>query len=294
MLYAIIREQDADKQPAACCTLGVDRRGYLASLASKKSQVPDNSELVKLIREISAMPRYGYRRVTHELRRRNVIANHKRVLRLMREEGLICKRKAFKHRTTNSKHGFRRHPNLVKDLELAGINQVWVSDITYIALSGGETVYLADVMDRYSRKCLGWQMSRSIDAALCIDALQMALKTRDETQLEGLIHHSDQGVQYACNEYTALLEEKGIRISMSDTGVAYDNAHAESFFKTVKYEEVYINEYETLEQARTEIKHFIEVIYNKKRLHSSIGYVPPDEYEDKILRLGVAILPVQK
>lgn len=294
MLHSIIRGENADSQPAACRALGVDRRGYLASLDRKKPEAPGSSELVKLIHEISAMPRYGYRRVTHELRRRSVIANHKRVLRIMRAEGLICKRKVFKHRTTNSKHGFRRHPNLVKELELTGINQVWVSDITYIALSGGETVYLADVMDRYSRKCLGWQMSRCIDAALCIGALQMALKTRERMRLEGLIHHSDQGVQYACSEYTALLEKNGIRISMSDRGVAYDNAHAESFFKTVKYEEVYINEYETLEQARAEIKHFIEVIYNKKRLHSSIGYVPPDEYEDKILRLGVAILPVQK
>lgn len=294
MLHSIIGGENADAQSAACRALGVDRRGYLASLDRKTPEAPDNSKLVKLIHEISAMPRYGYRRVTHELRRRNVIANHKRVLRIMRAEGLICKVKVFKHRTTNSKHGFRRHPNLVKALKLTGINQVWVVDITYIVLSSGETVYLADVMDKYSRKCLGWQLSRDIDAKLCIDALQMALKTRRGMPLDGLIHHSDQGVQYACKEYTALLEKNGIRISMSDTGVAYDNAHAESFFKTVKYEEVYVNEYETFEQARTEIKHFIEVIYNKRRLHSSIGYVPPDEYEEKILRLGVAILPVQK
>ncbi len=288
MLHTIINNENPRKQPGACRALGVDRRSHLASLARKKPAPDKDRKLVKLIHEISAMPRYGYRRVTHELRRRKVIVNHKRVLRLMRVEGLTCKIKVFKHMTTNSKHGFRKYPNLVKELKLAGINQVWVVDITYIRLSSGELVYLADVIDKYSRKCLGWQLSRSIDAKLCTDALQMALNTRDGMDLKGLIHHSDQGVQYACGEYTTLLEKNGIGISMSDTGVAYDNAYAESFFKTVKYEEVYINEYETFEQARAEIKHFIEVIYNKKRLHSSIGYRPPDEYEEMILRMEVA------
>lgn len=292
MLYENIKqEQNHGKLPLqkACLALNIARSGYLAWLGRKPSQSSEtDAELVKLVHEIAGMPRYGYRRITRELHRRKVCANHKRVLRIMRREGLLCKRKkSFKPKTTDSTRGFRKYPNLVKNLAVTQINQVWVADITYVHLANGEVVYLADVMDRYSRKCLGWQVSRNIDAQLCVDALQMALNERKGTDLSGCIHHSDGGSQYGSKEYGALLEKHGIKGSMSE-GSAYDNPHAESFFKTVKYEEVYANEYASFPDAKEDIKEFIEVVYNKKRLHSSIGYVPPDEFERKELKEVVA------
>ena len=293
MLYALIRGENAPRQPAACRALGVDRRSYLASLAKKEPERLDDVKLVDLIHEISAMPRYGYRRVTHELRRRNVLANHKRVLRIMRAEGLVCMRKVSKHRTTYSNHGFRKYPNLVKDLHVTGLNHVWVADITYIQVLH-EFFYLAAILDLFSRKCVGWSLSRTLETEHALRALEMALATRRSLGFVGLIHHSDRGVQYASDEYVKKLMENGILVSMTESGDPRENAFAESFNKTLKYEEVYLTEYESFDDALKNIGQFIKEVYNKKRLHSSIGYMPPDEYEDKILRVGVAILPMQK
>ena len=174
------------------------------------------------------------------------------------------------------------YPNLAKNMALTGINQLWVADITYIHLVN-EHVYLAVIIDVFSRKCIGWGLSRRIDAGLVLNALDMAVKARANLGIDGLVHHSDQGVQYACNEYVSLLEELCIKISMSRKGNPYDNAFAESFMKTLKAEEVYLKEYRTFEEAYNNIKHFIEIVYNTKRLHSSIGYLPPAEFEKEVL-----------
>jgi len=169
---------------------------------------------------------------------------------------------------------------------LTGINQLWVADITYVHLLH-ECVYLAVIIDVYSRKCIGWELSRRIDAELVLNALDMAIDARLEFGISGLTHHSDHGVQYACDEYVNRLNELGIRISMSRRGNPYDNAFAESFMKTLKVEEVYLKEYKTFDEAYNNIKQFIEVVYNNKRLHSSIGYLPPVEFEAKVLNISL-------
>ncbi len=224
-------------------------------------------------------PCYGYRRITAELHRRGIEANHKRVLRLMREDNLLCLRKRRFILTTDSRHSLTIYPNLLPELQLTSINQLWVADITYIRLLR-EFVYLAVILDAYSRRCIGWALEPFPEAELALEALQMALASR---RLEsGLAHHSDRGVQYASSAYCDLLKEQGIRISMSRRGNPYDNAQAERFMRTLKYEEVYLFEYETVAEARARISHFIEEVYNHKRLHSAIGYVPPAEYEQQL------------
>jgi transposase InsO family protein len=226
---------------------------------------------------------YGYRRVTHELKRRKMIVNSKRVRKIMKEDNLFCRRKkAFKPVTTQSNHDYKIYPNLIKGIEVTGLNQVWVADITYIQLVD-EFIYLATIEDIFSRKCVGWALSRDINTILTLNALEMAISKRKSLGLNNLIHHSDRGVQYASNDYVELLMKYGIRISMSRSGNPYDNAFMESFNKTIKVEEVYINEYQTFEDAYRNIKHFIELVYNKKRLHSSLGYVPPEEFEREVL-----------
>ncbi len=291
VLYQTIKEGDGLPLQAACLTLGVARSGYRAWLDHKPSPPPENeAELIRLVREVAGMPRYGYRRVTHELLRRGVRVNSKRVLRIMRAEGLLCKRKVFKPRTTNSDHAYKKYANLTKGLEVTGINQVWVGDITYI-LVGEKFAYLATLLDRYSRKCLGWALGRTLEAAVALRALNQAFSCRNGQSLAGLIHHTDAGVQYACDEYVASLERRGIRVSMNEDGDPRENAFAESFNKTVKYEEAYLTEYDSFEEAEVGIGRFIRR-YNKKRLHSSVGYRPPDEFEEGILKDGVAVLVV--
>jgi transposase InsO family protein len=228
-------------------------------------------------------PAYGYRRITAELRNRGYVVNHKRVLRLMREDNLLCVRKDFKPGTTDSEHNLRVYPNLVKGLKITRLNQVWASDITYIHLSS-EFVYLAVILDLFSRKCIGWNLDRSLHTELALKALAVAIETRWTESLRetGLIHHSDQGVQYASGEYIGCLEAHGILISMAARGNPYDNAFVESFIRTLKYEEVYLNEYETFSDALDNITHFIEDVYNKKRLHSAIGYRSPIDFEKEV------------
>lgn len=219
---------------------------------------------------------YGYRRITAELHRQGVIVNHKVVLKIMRESDLLVRPLRGFIITTDSKHPFPVYPNLYQNQWPDAPNRIWVADITYIRLSLG-FVYLAVILDVFSRKIIGWALSRSMEATLVIEALQMALQDRKPPP--GLIHHSDRGVQYASHEYTDLLKQHGVQISMSRKGNPYDNAVAESFFKTLKKEEIYLSDYQTPEEARRQIQRFIELVYNPKRLHSALGYRPPEEFE---------------
>lgn len=242
--------------------------------------------LKPIIQEIALeFPFYGYRRITKELRNRGNNVNHKKVLKVMRSENLLCRRKkAFKPVTTQSNHNLKTYPNLIKNLKVTGLNQVWVSDITYVHLIN-EFVYLAVILDLFSRKCIGWHLSRDIDSCLTLTALNNAISARQKFIFSNLIHHSDRGVQYASDDYVKLLKDFEIQISMSGSGNPYDNAFAESFMKTLKVEEVYINEYENFDDALKNIKRFIEDVYNEKRLHSSIGYLPPNKFEREVLNI---------
>lgn len=266
-----------------CYHLNISRRAYYKWQHKNNTAGPDIS-IISAIHDIALeFTKYGYRRITKELNRRGHAINHKKVLKIMHKENLLCKpKKKFRITTTDSNHNYPIYPNLTKNIVLTGINQVWVADITYVHLAN-EHVYLAVIIDIYSRKCIGWELSRLIDAKLVLNALDMAADARVQLGIDGLIHHSDQGVQYACNEYIDRLNELGIRISMSRKGNPYDNAFAESFMKTLKAEEVYLKEYKTFEEAYNNIKEFIDIVYNKKRLHSSIGYIPPEEFEQEVL-----------
>ncbi len=266
--------------------VGLSRSTIWRQLRAPSTSNEDELELRSQIQTIALeMRAYGYRPITAELHRRGVTVNHKRVLRLLREDNLLCLRQRAFVRTTDSRHHLRVYPNLARDLSLSNINQLWVADITYIRLLR-EFVYLAVLLDAFSRRCIGWAISRHIDTQLTLTALQMALRTRSISP--GLIHHSDQGVQYAATDYVAVLQERKIQISMSRIGNPYDNAKAERFMRTLKYEEIYMNDYETLAEVRASIEHFIEAVYNRKRLHSAIGYQPPAEFEASLAQLKLS------
>lgn len=227
-------------------------------------------------RLVLEFPGYGYRRVTKALQRDGWTINHKRVLRVMRQESLLCHLKRTFVVTTDSDHAHHTYPNLLGQTELTHLDQAWVADITYVRLPT-RFVYLACVLDAYSRRCIGWCLSRTIDTQLTLVALEMALESRQPGA--GLIHHSDRGVQYASAAYVARLKVAQVEISMSGKGNPYHNAKAESFFKTLKREEVWLKQYQDFRDAEANIGMFIEDVYNQKRLHSSLGYVPPVEYE---------------
>lgn len=247
----------------------------------------DNVVLVEIEKIVRQFAGYGYRRVTKELKNRSFRINHKRVLRIMKNNNLTVKRKRRFKITTDSNHKFRIYPNLIKGLIVTKINQVWVADITYVKLPKG-FVYLAVIIDAYSRRVIGWCLREDLTEELALGALKAAIESRVIPQ--GLIHHSDRGVQYASIAYTNLLKENDILISMSRKGNCYDNAKAESFFKTIKAEEIYLNEYESYEEAKLNIARFIEDVYNQKRLHSSIGYMSPIAFEEGLLtQLSVPI-----
>jgi putative transposase len=224
-------------------------------------------------------PSYGRRRITRELHRRGRAVNWKRVYRLMREDNLLCVRKRKFVVTTDSNHGRKVYPNLARQMVLTDVDQLWRADITYIRLRE-EFVFLAVVLDAYSRRVIGWALDRTLEDELTLSALRMALSRRIVEP--GLVHHSDRGSQYASGDYTGLLKENRVQISMSRKGNPWDNAACESFMKTLKYEEVHRNEYRDLAEARSEIGTFLEKVYNQKRLHSALGYLPPAEFEDKL------------
>jgi transposase InsO family protein len=266
--------------------VGLSRATIWRQLRQPSTSNEDELELRSQIQAIALeMRSYGYRPITAELHRRGVEVNHKRVLRLLREDNLLCLRQRAFVRTTDSRHNLMVYPNLTRDLLLSNINQLWVADITYIRLLR-EFIYLAVLLDAFSRRCIGWAISRHIDTQLTLAALQMTLRTRSIQP--GLIHHSDQGVQYAATDYVTVLHKQKIEISMSRTGNPYDNAKAERFMRTLKYEEIYMNDYETLGEVRASIEHFIEAVYNRKRLHSAIGYRPPAEFEASLAQLKLS------
>lgn len=265
--------------------LQVNRSSYYQWVSQQRQpssgSISDLTVRDKIQRIAVGFPRYGYRRITIELKRQGIVVNHKKILRLMKEDNLLVVKKRFKPVTTDSNHGFSVYPNLIKDLEITQLNQVWASDITYIQLSH-EFVYLSVILDLFSRRCIGWSLGRSLDTQLTLNALDMALQARWNNTMAGLIHHSDQGVQYASHQYVEQLKDHHIQISMSRKGNPYDNAFVESFIKTLKWEEVYLNEYETYGDALDNIGTFIDEIYNEKRLHSSLAYRSPVDFEQEV------------
>jgi len=260
-----------------CQLARVSRAGFYRSL---QEQVPleESMEVRSAIEQVALehRRRYGYRRVTAELRRRGMLVNHKRVARVMREDDLLAVQPKRFVTTTDSNHRLEVHLNLARRMMLTGTDQLWVADITYIRLQA-EFVYLALILDAFSRKIVGWKLERTLASRLATEALQVAIETRKPPP--GLVHHSDRGIQYASAEYVAVLNKHGMVPSMSRPANPYDNASCESFIKTLKREEIYANEYENLEHLRNNIEEFIERYYNQKRLHSALGYRSPDEFE---------------
>jgi putative transposase len=255
----------------------VSRSSFYRFDPEGKSGPDGDMELRDALQRIALeWPSYGRPRLTAELRRQGWRVNPKRVYRLMREDNLLCLRRRKFVITTDSDHGLPVYPNRARELVLTGLDQLWVADITYLRLEL-EFVYLAVILDAFSRRVIGWALDRTLEARLTLEALRMALQQRKPAP--GLVHHSDRGVQYASTHYTDLLKENGIVISMSRRGNPYDNATCESFLKTLKYEELYRTEYRDLAEARASIGTFLEKVYNQKRLHSALGYLPPAEFE---------------
>jgi putative transposase len=276
-VIAQARAERSDVSLQELCELFSVSRSWYYERPTPEEKAHGDVELRDAIeRIVLEFPGYGYRRATAELHRRGWTVNHKRVLRIMREESLLCQLQRRFKATTDSAHSFGSYPNLLKDVELDGPDRGWISDITYVRLPTS-FCYLAAILDAYSRRCVGWRLSRQISTSLTLSALEMALATRRPSS--GLIHHSDRGVQYASSEYVVRLQEAGAQISMAAVGNPYENAKAESFFRTLKMEEVYLKDYRDFEEAEENIAQFIEEVYNNKRLHSSLGYLPPVEFE---------------
>jgi transposase InsO family protein len=261
--------------------VGLPRATFYRRRRAGAAAQPDQAEtkLRQVIQRIALeMPTYGYRPMTAELRRRGWLANHKHVLRLMRLDGLLCRPRRRFTTTTDSTHSLPIYSNLARHLTITAADQLWVADITYIRLPR-QFVYLAVLLDAFSRRVIGWALDRHLLTKLTLTALRMALRTRQVKP--GLVHHSDRGVQYAAADYVSLLVKHQIRISMSRTGNPYDNARAERFMRTLKHEEVFLSDYQNLTEARASIRRFINDVYNRKRLHSALGYLPPVEFEHR-------------
>lgn len=251
---------------------------YYKPKRSRKERDKTDADLRDKIEFVQAEYRcWGYRTIQVNLMRHyGLCVNHKRIRRVMHRFDLLRRLKRRFIRTTDSNHSFRVFPNLLKGLEITGINQVWVADITYIRILTG-FVFLAVILDVFSRRVVGWALSKHIDHYLTVAALRMAIEKRNPPA--GTIHHSDQGVQYACPDYVTVLEQNHFQPSMSAVGNPYHNAYAESFMKTLKNEEVYLEDYEDFTDVVERIPQFIEAVYNRKRVHSGIGYLPPEEFE---------------
>jgi len=262
-----------------CALAQLSRAAYYRFLTTPDAGDKDIDLRDAIQRIALEFPTYGRPRLTAELHRRNWQVGPNRVYRILREDNLLCLRRRKFVVTTNSNHDRPVYPNLARGMVLTGIDQLWVADITYIRLET-EFVYLAVILDAYSRRAIGWALDRTLEDELTMAALRMALERR--MPASGLVHHSDRGVQYASQNYTDLLKTRGITISMSRKGNPYDNAFCESFMKTLKYEEVHRQEYRNLAEARASIAHFLERVYNQKRLHSAIGYRPPVEFEQQL------------
>ena len=272
----MIIEQLKDEYPiqVICDVIGYSRSRYYYQPRTEKESKEE--ALKKAIADVAGRyPMYGYRRITKQLQREGWNVNHKRVSRLMRELGLLAKRKVRRKRTTNSVHGYKRYSNLVKGLLVERPEQVWVGDITYIRLKE-EFVYLAVLMDVFTRSIRGWHLDRTMEKSLTITALEKGLK-----QYVPEIHHSDQGVQYAANAYVQLLEKNEIAISMAGVGKAYENGYAERLMRTIKEEEVDLSEYRNFNEVYERVEEFLEEVYMKKRIHSSLSYLTPSEFEAK-------------
>jgi transposase InsO family protein len=270
-----------------CALAGVGRAGYYRHWQESLPRQEEIGLRDAIQRLALAHRHYGYRRIGAMLRREGWVANHKRVLRIMAEDNLLCLRtRPFVPVTTDSRHGWRVVANLARGLELSGLDQLWVADITYVHLAE-EFAYLAIVLDAFSRRVIGWALETHLQASLATAALTMAITARRPAP-HSLIHHSDRGVQYACGDYTKLLAAHDIRPSMSRVGNPYDNAKAESFMKTLKHEEVDGSGYRDAADARARIGAFIEQVYNRQRLHSALAYRPPVEYEENLPPFGAA------
>jgi putative transposase len=264
-----------------CALAGVNRAGYYRQWRASAPRQEEAAARDAIQRVALTKRRYGYRRIAAQLRRDGFVMNHKRVLRLMRRDNLLCLRKRpFVPMTTQSRHEWRIVPNLARGLVPTGLDQLWVADITYVRLAE-DFAFLAVLLDAFSRRVIGWALDLHLWASLATAALTMAIEARQPVP-GTLIHHSDRGVQYACSEYTVLLEAHDIQPSMSRVGNPYDNARAESFIKTLKLEEVDGREYRDLNHAREAIGAFIEDTYNRQRLHSALAYRPPVEFETSL------------
>lgn len=260
-----------------CRLFNVNRAWYLARPTPQEVFVRDVVLRDAIEHIILEFPGYGYRRVTKALHRRQWRVNHKRVLRIMQRESLLCHLNRRVAPPTDSQHGFQRYPNLLRERAVQGPNEAWVADITYVCLPP-TFVYLACILDAFSRRCVGWALAPWLDPRLTLTALERARAARQPRS--GLIHHSDQGVQYASSAYVERLQQVGAHISMAAVGTPYENAMAESFCKTLKTEEVYLKRYQTFAEAPANLTTFIEDVYNAKRRHSSLGYRPPIEWEE--------------
>jgi putative transposase len=272
------------------CTLaGVSRATYYRHWHVAAPRTEETALRDELQRLAVAHRHYGYRRLTELVRREGWAVNHKRVLRLMRTDNLLClRRRAFVPATTDSRHSWRVVPNLARGLEVTGLDQLWVADITYVRLLE-EFAFLAIVLDAFSRRVIGWALELHLKASLALAALQMALTVR-RPRPGTLIHHSDRGVQYACAEYSALLAEHVVQPSMSRVGSPYDNAQAESFMRTLKQEEVDGRAYRDASEARGSIGRFIDEVYNRQRLHSALAYLSPAEFEATLRSRPIAAM----
>jgi putative transposase len=282
-LTTVLHTQDGYPLTMVCRLLGLARSSYYY-----RPLATDDAVVAQAAKEVACQfPTYGSRRVTQQLRRPpyQLTVNRKRVQRLLQLLNLSRKRSRHGCRTTDSSHGYPRHRNLVKDLLIERPDQVWVSDITYIRLRTG-FVYLAVIMDVFTRAIRGWQLRPTLDAELAVQALDRALaKHRPE------IHHSDQGIQYAAPAYLALLRQHGVQISMAATGQPTENGYAERVIRTIKEEEVYLSDYTDFTDARWQIGRFIDDVYHFKRIHSALGYLTPAEFEASWWQTRVAELP---